>query len=105
MANAAATPEANRLAFERLTQSDPVLVDVRAVGEFVPGFARNIILTSGPPMAWADYSGGQRDAIIGGALFEGLAKDRDEAIAKLDPGGIEGGACHHFGFVGSVPGS
>ena len=51
MAKAAATTEANRLAFERLTQSDPVLVDVRAVGEFVPGFARNMILTSGPPMA------------------------------------------------------
>ena len=43
MAKAAATTEANRLAFERLTQSDPVLVDVRAVGEFVAGFARNII--------------------------------------------------------------
>ena len=39
MAKAAATTEANRLAFERLTQSDPVLVDVRPVGEFVPGFA------------------------------------------------------------------
>ena len=104
MAKAAATTEANRLTFERLTQSDPVLVDVRAVGEFVPGFARNIILTSGPPMAWADYSGGQRDAIIGGALFEGLAKDRDEAIAKLDAGEIEVGACHDFGCVGSLAG-
>ena len=104
MAKAAATTEANRLAFERLTQSDPVLVDVRPVGEFVAGFARNIILTSGPPMAWADYSGGQRDAIIGGALFEGLAKDRDEAIAKLDAGEIEVGACHDFGCVGSLAG-
>ena len=100
MAKAAATTEANRLTFERLTQSDPVLVDVRAV----PGFARNIILTSGPPMAWTDYSGGQRDAIIGGALFEGLAKDRDEAIAKLDAGEIEVGACHDFGCVGSLAG-
>ena len=63
-----------------------------------------MILTSGPPMAWADYSGGQRDAIIGGALFEGLAKDRDEAIAKLDAGEIEVGACHDFGCVGSLAG-
>ena len=101
---AAATTEANRLAFERLTKSDPVLVDVRPVGESSPASPRNIILTSGPPMAWADYSGGQRDAIIGGALFEGLAKDRDEAIAKLDAGEIEVGACHDFGCVGSLAG-
>ena len=27
--------EANKLAFERLTKSDPVLVDVRPAGEFI----------------------------------------------------------------------
>ena len=32
--------EANRLAFDRLTKSDPVLVDVRTAGEFIPGFTR-----------------------------------------------------------------
>jgi hypothetical protein len=96
--------EANQLAFERLTKSDPVLVDVRPAGEFLTGFTRDIILTSGPPTAWAEYSGGQRDAIIGGALFEGLAKDRDEAIARLDTGEIKVGACHDFGCVGSLAG-
>jgi Protein of unknown function (DUF1116) len=104
MAGAADTTEANRLAFERLTKSDPVLVDVRRVGDFVPGFTPNTILTSGPPMAWADYIGGQREAIIGGALFEGLAKDRDEAITKLDAGEIVVGGCHDFGCVGSLAG-
>ena len=101
---AADTTEANRLAFERLTKSDPILVDVRRVGDFVPGFTPQTILTSGPPMAWPDYSGGQRDAIIGGALFEGLAKDRNEAIAKLDAREIEVGGCHDFGCVGSLAG-
>jgi len=104
MPRAADTTEANRLAFDRLTKSDPVLVDVRRVGDFVPGFTPNTILTSGPPMAWPDYSGGQRDAIIGGALFEGLAKDRNEAIAKLDAGEIAVGGCHDFGCVGSLAG-
>ena len=94
--------EANKLAFERLTKSDPVLVDVRPAGEFIPGFTRQTILTSGPPMAWSDYTGGQREAIIGGALFENLAKDRDEAIAKLDAGEIKVGGCHDFGCVGSL---
>ncbi len=104
MSGAADTTEANRLAFERLTKSDPVLVDVRRVGDFVPGFTPNTILTSGPPMAWADYIGGQREAIIGGVLFEGLAKDRDEAITKLDAGEIVVGGCHDFGCVGSLAG-
>jgi hypothetical protein len=96
--------EANQLAFERLTKADPVLVDVRPAGEFVPGFTPETILTSGPPMPWTDYVGGQREAIIGGALFEGLAKDRDEAITKLDAGEIKVGACHDFGCVGSLAG-
>lgn len=96
--------EANRLAFERLTKADPVLVDVRPAGEFIPGFTRETILPSGPPMDWPDYVGGQREAIIGGALFENLAKDRDEAISKLDAGEIKVGPCHDFGCVGSLAG-
>ena len=104
MPYAADNAEANRLAFERLTGSDPVLVDVRRVGDFVPGFTPQTILTSGPPMNWPDYTGGQREAIIGGALFEGLAKDRNEAIAKLDAGEIVVGGCHDFGCVGSLAG-
>ena len=74
------------------------------VGDFVPGFTPQTILTSGPPMTWPDYTGGQREAIIGGALFEGLAKDRNEAIAKLDAGEITVGGCHDFGCVGSLAG-
>ncbi len=96
--------DANRLAFERLTKSDPVLVDIRRAGDFVPGLTPQTILTSGPPMEWSDYTGGQREAIIGGALFEGLAGDKDEAIAKLDAGEIKIGGCHDFGCVGSLAG-
>jgi hypothetical protein len=96
--------EANQAAFERLTKADPVVIDVRPAGEFIEGFTPKTILTSGPPMPWSDYVGGQREAIIGGVLFEGLAKDRDEAIAKLDAGEIKVGACHDFGCVGSLAG-
>ena len=94
--------EANKVAFERLTKSEPVLVDVRRASEIIPGFTAQTILTSGPPMPWSDYTGGQREGIIGGVLFEALAKDRTEAIAKLDAGEIAVGACHDFGCVGSL---
>ena len=39
-----------------------------------PDSLPHTILTSGPPMAWSEYIGGQREGIIGGALFENLAK-------------------------------
>ena len=96
--------EANEMAFKRLTQSEPVLVDVRRAAEIIPGFTPDTVLTSGPPMPWSEYVGGQREGIIGGALFENLAKDKAEAIAKLDAGQIKVGACHDFGCVGSLAG-
>lgn len=49
---------------------------------------RDTILTSGPPLAWDRYAGGQREAIIGGAQFEGLAETRAHAEAELANGRI-----------------
>jgi hypothetical protein len=95
---------ANRQAFEKLCRAEPVVVDVRPAIEVCPGMTRDTVLTSGPPMPWRDYVGGQRDAIIGGALFEGLAADRDEAIRKLDAGEIKVDGCHDYGCVGSLAG-
>ena len=40
-----ARAEANQQAFERLTKSEPVLVDVRPAAELIPGFTRETILT------------------------------------------------------------
>jgi len=79
---------ANREAFERLSGADPVLVDVQPAIDVVPGMTRETILTSGPPMPWRDYVGGQRDAVIGGALFEGLAESPEDADAKLASGDL-----------------
>ena len=95
---------ANREAFDRLCAADPVLVDVRPAGEVLPGMTAGTILTSGPPMVWGDYVGGQRDAVIGGALFEGLAANREEADAKLAGGEIRVDGCHDHGCVGSLAG-
>jgi hypothetical protein len=95
---------ANRVALERMTEADPVLVDMRPAGEVVPGMTPQTILTSGAPMPWGEYTGGQRAAVIGGALFEGLAADADEADARLRDGTIRLGACHDHGCVGSLAG-
>jgi hypothetical protein len=98
------TERANQIAFERLTKAEPVLVEIKPAIEVVPGMTRNMVLTSGPPMSWSDYFGGQRDAIIGGALHEGLARSREEAIAKLETGEINVSSCHEHDCIGSVAG-
>lgn len=96
--------KANQEAFARMAAADPVLVDVRSALEALPGMAPDIVLTSGPPLPWTDYTGGQRAAIIGGAQFEGLARDADDAILKLNAGKIRVGGCHDYGGVGSLAG-
>jgi hypothetical protein len=96
--------QANADAVERLCAADPVVVDVRPALEVIPGYSRNLVLTSGAPLPWPDYAGGQRDAIIGGVLFEGLAATRQEAIAALDAGDVQVGSCHDYGAVGSLAG-
>ena len=63
--------------------AEPVLIDILPAVEALPGLSATTILTSGPPMAWECYEGGQRNAIIGGALFEGLAATAQEAQDKL----------------------
>lgn len=95
---------ANRLAFERLAGATPVFTEVMTAGDALPGMKPNLILTSGAPMEWEQYTGGQRAAVIGGALFEGLASDAGDADAKLKSGEILVDGCHDHGCVGSLAG-
>ena len=81
-----------------------VLTDVRPAGEVIPGYAPNLILTSGAPLPFAEYTGGQREAIIGAAQFEGLAPTREDAIAELESGEIVVDGAHGYGCVGSLAG-
>ena len=95
---------ANAAAVDRMTGAEPVLIDVLQALEAIPGMTERTILTSGPPMPWRDYYGGQRNAVIYGALYEGLASDPDDADAKLADGRIMLAATHDHGCVGSVAG-
>ena len=96
--------EANALAFARLNEAEPVLTDIRPAIDALPGMTPDTVLTSGPPMPWEDYADGQRDAVIGGALFEGLASDAEDAARKLARGEIAVDGCHDYGAVGSLAG-
>ncbi|MFI5281788.1 MAG: DUF1116 domain-containing protein [Candidatus Dormibacterales bacterium] len=95
---------ANSDAVRRLVSADPVLVDVLPLAEAVPDFDRATVLASGAPLAWDQYTGGQRNGIIGGAIFEGLAADESEAEAKLAAGEIRVRSCGDYRCVGSLAG-
>jgi hypothetical protein len=95
---------ANVEAVKRLTGAEPVLVDVQPLQQAMPGFDRSTVLTSGAPLAWDEYRGGQRAGIIGGAIFEGLAQDEADAEAKLAAGEIRVRPCGDYSCVGSLAG-
>src|SRR5262249_31239292 len=96
--------EANASALARMTGAEPVLVDVRTAGEVVPGLAANMVLTSGPPMPWPDYTGGEPNAILNGAVYEGLAPNQRAADQAIQAGEIILDSTHAHGCVGSVAG-
>lgn len=95
---------ANEQVIDKIKQSRPTLVDMGIVGEEVPNFKKNMILTSGAPLPWNEYEGGQRNAIIFGAIFEGLANNEKEADEKIRSGEIIIKPCQDYNCIGSVTG-
>jgi Protein of unknown function (DUF1116) len=95
---------ANAEAVRRMTAADPVLIDVCPAREVVPGMTERTVLTSGAPLPWRAYQGGQRDGIIGGVLYEDLAATPAEAEAALSSGQVALDGCHGHGCVGSLAG-
>src|SRR5699024_12744626 len=64
----------------------------------------NLILASGPPMSWKEYRGGQKNAILGGAVHEGLADTKEKAEEEIEKGNIQVSSCQEYNCVGSLAG-
>jgi hypothetical protein len=97
--------QANALAYERMVASHPWLVGVRPAAEVVPGLRKNLILHAAPPAAWKDMSDLLRGGMIGAALFEGLARTPEEAVARAEAGEIEFAPAQDFGAMAGGVGS
>lgn len=67
---------ANDEAFRRMTEADPVLIDVAPARDVVPGFANDVILTSGPPLPWSEYEGGSALRLLVLLSSKGLQRPR-----------------------------
>ncbi|MGD2126954.1 MAG: DUF1116 domain-containing protein [Desulfobacteraceae bacterium] len=96
--------EANQEAASRILRAKPALVDISTAGEAIPGMKRHMILHAGPPVSWERMCGPMRGAVIGGLIFEGLAKHRDEAEELAASSDILFDPCHHHSAVGPMAG-
>ncbi|MGB7259182.1 MAG: DUF1116 domain-containing protein [Pseudolabrys sp.] len=95
---------ANKETVRRILQGDPILIDVQPAGDVIKGLGKNMILHSGPPVTWDRMCGPMRGAVCGIAVFEGWAKDLQQAEAAAAGGEFAFHPNHHFGAVGPMTG-
>ena len=64
----------------------------------------NLLLHAGPPVTWERMAGPMKGAMIGALMFEGKAKNAEEAEKLLSSGKIEFAPCHHHMCTGPMAG-
>ncbi|MFC4140270.1 MULTISPECIES: DUF1116 domain-containing protein [unclassified Microbacterium] len=95
---------ANQVALERILGSQPFLEGFGQAIDTVPGMTKKTILHAGPPIEFTRMSGPMKGAVTGALVFEGLAKDVDEAFELAASGEITFSPCHEHQSVGSMAG-
>lgn len=96
--------QANLEAEQRIMKAHPYVVGIGTAGNDIPNMTKKTILHAGPPVKWENMSGPLRGAIIGGLIYEGLAKNEEEAIVLAASGEITFDSCHHHSAVGPMAG-
>lgn len=95
---------ANEVALERILSAQPFLEGFGQAIDTVPGMTKTTILHAGPPIEFTRMSGPMKGAVTGALVFEGLAKDLDEAFELAASGEITFSPCHEHQSVGSMAG-
>lgn len=96
--------KANAEAIRRILAAEPTVIGIGIAADVVPGMAKDLILHAGPPVTWEKMCGPMRGAVIGGLIYEGLAKNAEEATALAASGKIRFDPCHHHDAVGPMAG-
>lgn len=102
--NEAYIDEQNKKCLEKILNGAPVLIDLEPAIEVVPGMKKNMILHAGPPITWDRMCGPMRGAIIGALMYEGMAKNKEEAETLAASNKIEYSPCHEHCTVGPMAG-
>ncbi len=95
---------ANEEAVNRIISSQISLIGYDQAINVVPGMTKNTILHAGPPITWEKMNGPMKGAVKGALVFEGLAKDLDDAERVAASGEIIFSPCHEHQCVGSMAG-
>lgn len=95
---------ANKKVLEIIMNGQPTLIDVGVAGEVIPGMTSKTILHAGPPITWEKMCGPMKGAVIGALIYEGLAKNEQEAAELASSGEMVFAPCHHHGAVGPMAG-
>ena len=96
--------KANSQTTERMMEARPVVVGMGKALDVIPGMSENLLLHAGPPITWDRASGPMRGAITGALIFEGKAKNWDQAKELVTSGKIELEPCHHHQATGPMAG-
>ncbi|MDI6740186.1 MAG: DUF1116 domain-containing protein [Candidatus Edwardsbacteria bacterium] len=103
-ANRELIEKANQAAVGRIINGKPHLTGMGRAGDLIPGMRENLLLHAGPPIEWARMCGPMRGAVIGALIYEGLAKEPDQAEKLAASGKIEFSPCHEHGAIGPMAG-
>jgi hypothetical protein len=95
---------ANDVAVERLQAARPEITGIGVARDLIEAMTPSTFLHAGPPIEWAEMSGPLRGAIMGAALYEGLASDPEDAARRAATGEFEFVPCHERGAVGPMAG-
>ena len=97
---------ANAVALARFIEAQPVLIDIAAARDVLPGMAgnRRLVLHAGPPIAWRAMCGPMRGAVLGAVVLEGWAESVEAADRLVASAAIDLEPCHHHAVVGPMAG-
>jgi hypothetical protein len=96
--------EANARALDIINASHPMIAGIGTAIRHIPGMRENLILHAGPPVTWERMCGPMKGAVMGALIYEGKAKDGEEARRLATSGKIDFEPCHHHGTVGPMAG-
>jgi len=95
---------ANKKALEIILNGKPILVGLDIARNVIPDMKENLLLHSGPPITWNRMSGPLKGAMIGAMIYEGKARDFNEAEKLGVSGQFDFSPCHEHDTVGPMAG-
>ncbi|HPA78630.1 MAG TPA: DUF1116 domain-containing protein [Kiritimatiellia bacterium] len=96
--------KANKKAMDIILRGMPRVIGLARAIDVIPGMKKNLFLHSGPPITWARMCGPMRGAMMGGLIYEGMAKTPAEAEKYAKSGKLKFAPCHEHCAVGPMAG-